>query len=254
MRKSRRIPGYTVIELAIALGMFALILLFTTAILVTTKSAWVSSDSEETAATAIRRALTPLEDDFSMASAVHLGQTTVPPSLGAGMDGDAIWFLSPIDPATGQFVQNDAGQPVWQRNILYYLAVPLNHSGCTGLRGPDGYDDGCPHKVLVRKVINNPGSDGGQNLLTDVASYLTRPRAENDATATGPGLESSTVVGNRLLWFRVLPDPAGGDGVRVVDARAVALEAAQGVGRVASTGYAQSPYTHFTRLSLWARN
>lgn len=222
--------------------------------MVTTKSAWVSTDSEETAALALRRALAPLEVDFSLASAENIGQTAVPSSLGAGSDGDALWFLSPIDPATEQFVQNSRGQPVWQRNILYYLSVPANHSGCSGLSSPEGYDHGCPHKVLVRKVINNPGADGSQLLLSNVAAHLTRPRTETDATSPGSSQEAAEVVGARLLWFRVLPDPSGEKGVRLIDARSVALDAARAAGRTTGSGYASSPQTHFVRWPLSARN
>lgn len=252
--RPRPCRGYTVLELTVSLGIFAIILIFTTTIMVMTKSAWTSSDAEEDAAIRVRKALSPLERDFSMASSKGIDRTTAGTSLGGFRDGDALWFLSPIDPTTGTFVQDDDGRPVWQRNILYYLSVPANHGSCAGLAGPGGYEQGCPHKVLVRKVINSTGPDGKQRLLKNVSSYLTRPQTESDASSSGPGQESAEIVGTRLLWFRVLDDPSGSEASRIIDARSVAIASAQRVATVKPTGYAEGPYTHFARWPLTARN
>ncbi len=246
--------GYTVIELTVSLGIFAIILIFTTVIMVTTKSAWTSSDAEEDAALRLRNALTPLERDFSVASSDNIARTGAEASLAGGRDGDALWFLSPINPTTEAFVQDDDGKPVWQRNVLYYLSVPADHGTCAGLAGPGGYEQGCPHKVLVRKVISSVGPDGKQRLLKNVSPYLTRPKTESDATSTGPGQESAEIVGTRLLWLRVLDDPSGSKASRLIDARSVAIASAQRVATTKPTGYAEGPYTHFARWVVTARN
>lgn len=240
-------------ELMLSLAIFSAILLFTAAIMFMTKSAWVTSDADEEAALRLRDAVNRLERDFSLTGVDKFAHGTAGTSLASAKDGDALWFLSPIDPVTETFVQDDDGRPVWQRNILYYLSVPADHTSCEGMVGPDGYEQGCSHKVLLRKVIDHsPG--GQQKLLKNVAPYITRPVSENDATSMGPGQESAQIVAVRLLWFRVLPDAGGSAGSRLVDLRSVALRSAQAVAKTASTGYAEGPHTHFARWRLSARN
>lgn len=246
--------GYTILELSLSLAIFGIILVTTSFILFQTQNVWVSSDAEEAAAVRLRAALARLDHDVAYASADSLSQTKVPASLsGGGNDGDAFWFLSPIDPTTEQLVRNDDGQPIWQRNILYYLVVPSDEAGCQGKSGPDGYEQGCPHKVLVRKVIDNR-SGGEQVLLKDVKGYLTRPLKADASVAPGPNVDDSHIVGTSLLWFRILPDPANSEGARIVDGRSVALELAQRNATVGPKAYASGPYTRQTLLSVKARN
>ncbi len=252
---SRQRRGYTIAELAVSLTIFGAILVMTAFILSQTKSAWVVNDSEEAAAVRLRTALAPLQRDFELASKENVAVTTSPASLGGGgKDSDAIWFLSPIDPATEQMVRNPAGEPVWQRNILYYLSVPLNHTSCPGTLGPDGYDEGCPHKVLVRKVISNGGPDG-QVLLDDVSAYLDRPSSDSVAPqGGGVRLESSAILTTDLLWLRAKPLAVGGQGAYSIDARAVALDSAQRIARAGVQRYAAGPQTVYSQLSLRPRN
>lgn len=247
--------GYSIVELSVSLAIFAVILVMTTFIMAQAKSAWVVNNSEEAASVRLRTALGPLQRDFSLGSHENIAQAPVPASLGGGgKDGDALWFLSPIDPGTKEMVRNTAGEPVWQRNILYYLSVPLDHYGCAGTLGPDGYDEGCPHKVMVRKVINNPAADGTQALLKNASAHLGRPSSN---TATGPlqpGVEESHIIGSNLLWFRVLPNPTGGEGARFIDARAVAIDAAQRIAQAGLQRHANSPSTVHSQLPVTAHN
>lgn len=242
-------------ELAVSLTIFGAILVMTTFILFQTKSAWVVNDSEEAAAVRLRGALASLQRDFEIASKENVSVAPVPGSLsGGGKDGDAIWFLSPIDPTTEQIARNSEGEPVWQRNILYYLTVPLNHSACEGSAGPDGYDEGCPHKVLVRKVINNGGA-AGQTLLGDATPYLDRPYNEQTAPkGGGTKVETSEIVGTDLLWLQARPLAVGGVGAYSIDARAVAIDSAQRIARAGPQKFAASPQTVYSQLSLRPRN
>ena len=255
-RISVRLRGYTIAELSVSLTIFGLILVMTTFILAQARNAWIVSDSKETAALRLRQAKTSLQRDFESASHENVGVSSSPASLaGGGKDGDTLVFLSPIDPANSQIVRNSSGEPLWQRNILYYLTVPLNHVTCKGTVGPGGYEASCPHKVLVRKVINNPGSGGTQELLTDVSSYLDRPATDNTSpTGGGSKLEDSQVVATDLLWFAVTTNPSSGPGAVVIDARTVALESAQRNARAGAQSYASGPYTVNARLSLVPHN
>jgi hypothetical protein len=142
----------------------------------------------------------------------------VPAHLGGGgFDGDAIWFTSPLDPATGRVAHKANGSPLYLRNVIYYLVVPNGHSGlygydCAGDLGPSNYDDACPHKVLIRKVIDFAGpsvdeaSEEQPMSAAQVLPYLTRPTGLNAArmsAESGGGNQVGPVqiVARELLWF-----------------------------------------------------
>lgn len=248
-----KVRGTTVLELMIGLSLFSIILVTTTLILNQTIGVWRSSDSKEGAALRLRQSAVALERDVTLASSANMDQTTVAPSLsGGGFDGDAFWFLSAVDPATNLLVRNEDGAPVWQRNILYYLVVPSNHTSCKGVLGPNGYDEGCSHKMLLRQVIDN--SNGGvQELLADVTAYLGRPNGVDTTGVGGPGTEQVSVVSTNLLWFRVLPAPTGLEGARLFDLRAVALDIAQR-NSTGNDAYAVGPNTLSSLLTVRGQN
>ena len=123
-----------------------------------------------------------------------------------GKDGDAVWFLSAVDPNTGAFVRNADGTPRWQRNILYYLIVPTgqNTTGFSGTGINDsGYEVSHPGKVLVRKVIDNNPDPAEEVLLDDISSFLEAPQ---DGSIQAPNSESASLVAVNLLGFRVETD------------------------------------------------
>ena len=163
----------------------------------------------------LRKARAVMMPDLKRTSFNAIGTSPGPSSLGP-IDGDAIWFLSPVDPATGLAVRKADGTLFWQRNILYYLTVPDNHSAtfgvnCSGSADADGYEQNCPHKVLVRKVI-----DGGvatvttdeaseEELLTasDISAYLTRPAGFNTSTMNAEaGVTDVRLAATSLLTLR----------------------------------------------------
>ena len=195
--KAARRSGHTLMELAVTTSVFTLLLTVAAMLLTRTQRLYTSTNSADTASRELRKARTALERDLVLARPTQLNRSRVPPSLGGGGDdGEALWFLSAVDPSTGKIVRKLDGKPFWQRNILYYLIVPAGHTGCPGGKGPNNFDDRCPHKVLVRKVIDSGvptlvnDETTEEKLLPGVSSYLTRP---------GPA--DPAIMANNLLTF-----------------------------------------------------
>ncbi len=217
-------------ELLISAGVFSVILLVLVMLFSQSLSIWQRSSSRDTATRELRKVRASLERDLSLANPQQVGRAQVPDHLGGGgKDGEALWFLSPIDPATHQIVRAHDGTPVWQRNILYYLVVPQNHNAtfgvtCAGGAAANGYDDRCPHKVLIRKIINQ------NTLLPNVNGYLTAPNGYDLSGMGGePSLDEVKIVASHLLTFSSVtaPPPQNIPSLIAVDARAVAEEEAR---------------------------
>lgn len=136
-----------------------------------------------------------------------------------GNSGDAVWLLSSAsgDEASGSTCVTETGSPYWQRNIIYYPARPQGDT-CSGTLDADGYEDGCPHKTILRKVVDsgvatqplptgNPAADK-EGLLPGVAAFLTRPNGLGVAGMLGePGITDVEIVAINLLSMRVEKDP-----------------------------------------------
>ena len=224
--------------------------------------------SGDSARLELRKAKNALERDLSVSNPTVLNRSPVPTSLGGGPDGEALWFLSPVDPATKQMMRKQDGTPFWQRNVLYYLVVPNNHDSvfgisCTGGTGAGpGYDDVCPHKVLIRKVIDggtvtDPSDESTEEaLLPDVSTYLTRPDGFSVASMAEPGLGETHLVAKDLLTFSsvLAPPPSNRSTELAVDLRAVAIADARREIDLGSRPLNQSPYTRQAPLSIFLRN
>lgn len=163
---------------------------------------------------ASRQMQVDLLGSFSAATGVHAA-----PGPG-GTNGDAVVLLSSRkeDRADGATCVTATGAPYWQRNIIYYPAIPTGDTCAGGVNG-DGYEDMCPHKVVIRKVVDSgpptrPAEDGGipaadkEELLTDVSTYLTRPSGlGTTAMLSEPGVTSAEIVATNLLTIRAEKDP-----------------------------------------------
>jgi hypothetical protein len=202
------------IEAVVALGVFSLMSLLLSTTLIQSFAAWNRASSRQAADHSLYKAQNSLSRDLTLGAPDLLGTQVALSTLGSP-DGDAVWFLSFIDPATELPVYETGlgsagmGEPRWQRNILYYSVVPANHDSyagqaCAGGLAPDGYEDHCPHKVLVRKVINGPDdSEGRELLLGSVAGYLDRPSGLDVSAMGGPGVEDVKIISRDILGFRV---------------------------------------------------
>lgn len=223
----RRSRGLTLFELLVALSMVAVILGATQLILMSSRQTWARLSGDQAGAFQLQKAESWLRRDLSLTAYETVRVQPGPQSL-AGRDGDAVWFLSAIDPATGEFVRHPDGSPRWQRNILYYSVIPKGPADFQGSgHQVDGYESSYPYKLLVRKEIDvapataasNPTAQETQ--ISDIAPYLERP----DGVVFPSQDAEVTLVASHLLRFSVVPDDAL-RGLRIV-LQAAALEEAR---------------------------
>lgn len=254
--------GLTLIEVLVTVTLFSLVTLSTFLLLSRGHQFWRDSSGHHTATlklNAAKRLSLELDESTN-----PVGIADVPSSLSGGApDGKAVWFLSARDSATGEFVRGPDGAPFWQRNVLYYLVVPQQHatlfgSVCAGGPGP-GPDDYCPHKVLVRKVIDSgpptvPSGDIAttvEELLPDVAAYLTRPDGyEVNNMAGESGLEQARLVATQLLYF----DAVESSGEVILDLRATSIPSVSRRMTVGSGPLGEDGLTSQSLRSVFPRN
>lgn len=195
--------------------------------------------------------------------------TMVTPVAGpGGFEGDAVCMLSAstgIEARDGAATDED-GAPFWQRNIIYYTIRPQGDS-CTGGADASGYNDTCPHKVLLRKVIDTPPTTSpmplgipltdSEVLLTDLSPYLTRPVGTKvSAMLTNEAdLQCAEAISTSLLSMRVVrePDPAYPGEVQVT-LTAFNQQASNKTTNIGSTHLAQHQNLVTQQFSVFPRN
>jgi type II secretory pathway pseudopilin PulG len=221
------VRGLGLLETLLALSLFALVGVFVVQIMSKSAKSWQRVLSEESATLQVAKAYDRLQRDLQLASIFELDVRNVPKTGDFGEKmGSAVWFLSAVDPATGQQVRTPAGEPFWQRNIVYYLVVPSDHDNVFGMsctpkaHGTNGLDNVCPHKVLIRKEIDSRKltstdlTSQPEKLLTssEVKDYLTRPTGYDTSSMLGETskIRDVKLVATNLLYFEAQknPDPA----------------------------------------------
>lgn len=248
--------GYSILELMIAISLFAFITIVSFLALRQSSQVFTSTSSRDQAVQQLVKARQWLQSDLELVrlNPTTFGRQLVPPSIGGGADSDAVWFLSAIDPTTRQFQLKPDGSPYWTRNILYYGIVPQNYAaglGYTYVGGDDGgYESSCPTKQLVRVVLDqNSGNDPINSatediLLPSIGADLTRPATYFQST------DRKTIATN-LLTFRC--QQVGSQ--LLVDLRAVAIKdagAQKGFGP--SISYANGKFTIQHRFLIQPKN
>ncbi len=147
--------------------------------------------------------------DLEQASQTQIGHKHITTSAG---NGDVIWFLSATDPtvqgANVQTVVRDqsAAAPLWQRNVIYYCIRSSDHDTAEGQvcgTDPNPLGDAyCPHKFLIRKVVNVPVTPETLLSSAQVDAYTTPPNGFDTSVFAGePNLESTKIISNHVLWF-----------------------------------------------------
>ena len=198
--------GFTLMEIVVSMSIFFVLLTMLGLASRLTTLHWKRNSGKSTVQGQLKKAQHYLVSDLMQTSFAQLATTPVPASIG-GFDGDAVWFLTSQDPATGEFVIADDGTAHWLRNILYYTTVPIG-DGCGGSTDSEGYENECPHKLLVRKVIDfgpptNAGTETEALIPVDsIGPYLTRPNGFSVTTMSEPGLENVTLSANSLTSLR----------------------------------------------------
>ena len=249
-------------------GIFTLVMIVLVSLFNQSLAVWRTSSGSDTAMREMRKVRATLERDLVLSRPGLVGRAQVADHTGGGgKDGEALWFLSPVDPTTGQIARKTDGSPMWMRNILYYLVVPANHDAtfgmhCNGGVGPGGYDDRCPHKLLVRKVIDAGGATIAadeateETLLADPTPYLTQPAGYDVSGLTEAGVEDVRIVANSLLMFSsaTAPPPAAAGPEVAVDLRAMSVAEARREIQVGTDPGATSRFTLQSPFSVFLRN
>ena len=242
--------GATLIEMGVALGIFSLLGVLLALSFTKSYELWRRTSGGSDAQVSLRKVRNRITQDLSETSFTSVGKTDGPSSLGP-FDGSAIWFLSAVNHTTGEFMRTSNGTPFWQNHVLYYAVVPENHAAlvgfdCTG-GGVDGFEVQCPHKVVIRKVIDNgaltdPSDEGSAEIpfaqadpKVGVAAiqsrYLTRPNGlDTSAMLLEDGVVGVSIVATNILSFNVSlgKDPAKPREIEIETA-AVSLPSAQKV-------------------------
>jgi hypothetical protein len=249
----------------VSFSLFTLIGVTLSLAFVKSAEVWRNVSNSSDSALNLRKARTLLTPDLQRTSFANIRTLTGPTSLGP-IDGDAICFLSAVDPATGLAVRKSDGTLFWQRNILYYLVVPDNHSAtfgvdCTGSADANGYEENCPHKILIRKIIDagtptDPADEATEEVLlttSQISTYLTRPTGFNTSNMNGePGLADIRLAANFLLTFRadLAPDTQWQREVRIL-CSAVKIRTAERELSIGNTPLSQTKFVRVLRLSLF---
>ena len=247
--------GFTILEMFVTLGLFGLLGTLCLAALTEATTVWRKTSSRDGVARSLTKAWASLRKDLANAklSPASLEIQKVPGSYGGanGFDGDAVCFLSPVDPGTGLLATKSDGQPFMMRNIIYYCVVPQNHaqlfgSTCSGGADADGYEQQCPHKILVRLsrdqgAASNPAQPASEDsIMTSWTSLLTRPNQ------LGVQSGEDKIISTQLLTFRC----SQVNGLLELDLRAVAIEEASRTIGVGTRPLGVGPYTVQQKTAL----
>lgn len=267
-KSSDRRAGFTLLEVLVALSVFSIALAILGAALASSRSLLTNTSGSADATQTLRKVFLALNKDVKSTAFPRCDTANSLVAPGGGLTGDVFWCLSAEDPATGKEVRSQYGLPVWQRNIIYYTAVPLNHSAlygftCVGGADANGYDVFCPHKVLIRKVVDsgtvttpsNPATEEKLIPAGSIKSYLSAPTGFV-VPLTGAGTEEARVVAPRLLTFQVKLAPSVATLPTEV-AFKIQATALQDLGKstaVGKTDLSQAPQTESMEFSLFPEN
>jgi prepilin-type N-terminal cleavage/methylation domain-containing protein len=250
LRRSR--SGFSLAELLVVAALFSVFLSVSYVILKNGMESWHRTESSQDVGFELAQASYWLQSDLSTTS-VDMLRTTV--------DGNVLWFLSPIDPATDEMGRKDDGTVLWQRNIIYFLTVPQDHDQLFGL-SCEGQDTRCPHKFLVRRVFDrgsvtnldsSPANEEKLMSEAEVSRFTGRPK--------GYGLdfghaasESDKLVARGLLEFEVRNQPDAYVGE--IEVRLSGFDVNEAGKKIAlgRTPLEDSPYTHDLLFSSFPGN
>lgn len=245
--------GFSMLEVIVVLGMAALVALIFQLAFSQSIGVYRKVTSEDLAMRNLRKARDRLSQELAVSCFQETRVSPGPTTL-VGRDGDAVWFLSATDPATGHFMRRHDGTPFWQRTILYYPVIPANKFAGAGLDA-GGYEVSCPNKVLVRKVLDtgaatNPADEStAEELPADVSMFLDRPDGLDTSAMTG---QTVSLVATDLVTFRAVADPA----VREVrfDVRSLAIGDASRELAVGSVDLLETRFTSRLDFSIFPVN
>lgn len=208
---SRRLKrAVSVLELLCAVGLFGALAILSMLALRQVTKIWQRSSARDQAVRELLKAEAVLARDLANGAKTSPQSAYQPVKAGAGAisSGDGLALILPSDQQE-QLNLDSQGQPVLDRLVTYYLAVPSNVNALSGLTqqfAPDsqGYEDQCAYKWLIRKETAAPAAVPG-GLPAVPANWLSGPEIENPTSFwRNP---DKRVVASNLLQFRVLKGP-----------------------------------------------
>jgi prepilin-type N-terminal cleavage/methylation domain-containing protein len=217
---TRRRRGFTLVEILIASSVLMLLLGGGYMVVSMAGTVYKRISGHEDGALQLKRASRYMYKDLLQAFFNHVEVELVP-----GNQSHAVGLLSAEvgDDAKGGFIYDQDGAPLWQRNVIYYLAAPTADT-CSMAPNADGIDDRCPHKMLIRKCVDSPAPndptddplgpprvfDLPEQTLVSLQTYLTDPIGFSTSAMMGePDLTAAEIISTNLLCMKVElnPDP-----------------------------------------------
>jgi type II secretory pathway pseudopilin PulG len=259
--KNKSRSGYTVLELMLAAALMSGLLLVLGEAMRQSQTVFRTTSGTADASTELRAVTQRLRRELLQTKLSEVRTAVTPATYSGAPDGMALWFLSNLDDS-GVPRFTTGGAPFWHRNVIYYIRVPQNHAQLFGHEcgpgaGPDGYNDRCPHKVIIRKEVDSgtatsyPDEATVEPILDAGAvtsSYLTRPnKYDVSAMNAEPGVVQVQVVGRLFLTFTAERTSSEVN----ADLRAVSLPRARKEASIGTTPLFDKPFTYHFGVSVY---
>lgn len=245
--------GISLPELLLVVALFSLFLIVLYQVMRSSLVIGLKTESSEDVGLQLRKAYFSLEQDLRAASRLQM-------SFDENENHSVLWFLSAVDQETGELALKEDGTPFWQRNIIYFTATPKDHDSYYGVRcGQPSY---CPHKVLVRRVVDaGPSTDSDsaeseiEELLTPslVQDWVERPSSLMDLDFSNAAREER-VIATGLLDFKVVLEPEGWDREISCRLKGFSHKEAGKSFAIGSQSLESTPFTHEIEASFFPPN
>lgn len=207
--KRRTGRGFSLPELLIVSAIFSGFLVVSYLLLHSGLGVWTKTAGSQDVDMELLKARDTLRRDLLQASFVQCRVSHYPTLAGADNTGDVLWMLSAEDPTTGELARDSEGTPFWQRNVVYYCVVPTDHDKYYGTACGASKPADCPHKLLVRRVIDDgtptrPGSRAkNEEALLDTVTLGGLFVVPTDRRSIPGGDSNTQVVAGGVLDFKV---------------------------------------------------
>jgi hypothetical protein len=249
----RRMRGISLPELLLVMALFSLFLLIPYQVMKSGLMVGLRTESSEDVAFQLRRAYVSLGKDLRTSSRLQM-------NVDESERHSVLWFLSAVDEETGQLVLKEDGKPFWQRNIIYFTAIPEDHDSYYGVRcSQTSY---CPHKVLVRRVVDagpltEPDSAESEieEILTPslVQDWVERPGSLTELGFTNSA-EEDRLIATGLLDFKVVLEPEGWDKEISCTLKGFSNKESGKSVAIGAHSLENSPFTHEIEASFFPGN
>ncbi|MCL5774267.1 MAG: hypothetical protein M1536_07825 [Firmicutes bacterium] len=201
MHSRGRKSGTSLIELLVATGIFGLLVITVFAIFDIGSRSYYSAETRGVLQGDVRRAEYFLSNELRESTFNYFNDVYYYPSGGLHSGNHALAFKTAVDynrasPTRYRFVTDPAsGAPVWQGWTIYYIIRP---PGDTCPVSPDqDWDDVCPHKWLIKKVVTL----NSVNTVRDLETFIN-----TDLTTGQAGVLDVSKMADNVLSFNVYLD------------------------------------------------